>query len=340
MGLDELLHAGHDVAGIVEERLVGASAEVGQQHVAGLTGIVGEALGQGTGDGRDALARAAGDGDQPPAPSPRRRHVVGIGRERIVGDGCHGAGVLGEGVEEGGPVEVGPQTGDDAERVPVAGIARRLDDDGRDVELVEPRDEVAIDRREAAVEQGGGEHPTRSDPGPDLVDADALDELDGQQAGGGPADDVGGPRRSDVRESQHDEPVVSGHRSPASVVEVVVAGSRSRRRTTVTSADRIAATAAHVGGVVGRDGDHLLAGAAQAVVVGRADAEHVDGVEHQDRVAVDGCVHVDAVADREVAGHRPARVDGEATSSTAPAGAVPACTDPVWTRLARGGAGG
>ena len=165
--LDQLEHAGHDVAGVVEQRLVGVQRQVGQHHEPAVAGIGGEATRQRGGERRPAHAAGAGHRHQPPAvagpaarsggggvaavsssPRPRGRATVRSASSRSSGPNPTGSTAW------------TPRSCQGRAAAPVVGRHDRASLPRRQV------DQVAVERPEAGIDHERRERPARTAAAP------------------------------------------------------------------------------------------------------------------------------------------------------------------------------
>ena len=199
VGLDQLLEAGHDVAGVMEHALVGVQGEVGQHDQTVMARGRAQTLGQGHGQGRGARAARARDGHQAPSPSGRGRRGA---NGRVTGGALDGRRASQQHRQEVGPVEGVGQNRVDAHPGPVGPTLTVVDHDDRGADLLGPVDQVAIDRREAAVDDDGRERLARDQSGRQLLGGHALHELDRERRVGRPPAQVAEPGRSGSGQTQ------------------------------------------------------------------------------------------------------------------------------------------
>ena len=202
MGLHQFLDAGDDVAGVVEHGLGGAQGQVGQDHLAGEAGIIGQGLGGGGGDGGHAAAGTARHRDQRSPPRGRARGRAPGGQRS--GDGADRLAVGGQGIEQRGSIEREGQHGRGTQGLPIDGPGAVVDHQSGGPGRFQAGQQVTIDGGEPAVEQGRREGPTAGQAGPQLPGREALHELDRQRADRGPARHLDEPRRPDVGQAGDD----------------------------------------------------------------------------------------------------------------------------------------
>ncbi len=144
------------------------------------------------------------------------------------------------------------------------------------------------------------------EPGPHLLDRDALHEGGGQRGSGGPAGDLGEPRGAGAGQPQHDvaRPGVGGAGHGCATAPVV--------RTTVRSPARTARTSGTSRRASGTATERVREPGSPSAVVGRLTDRHQrEVVAHHLRggggVVGPGDEQVDVVAGDQVAGRRPGR---------------------------------
>ena len=163
---NQLLHAGDDVASVVQHRLLAVEAEIGEQHQAGVAHVVAEGLRQRDGCRRGSRSPRAGDRDH--EATPRREHRIGCGSHPLL-DARDRTGVLGQRGEQRIASETGLEQGRGAEGEPVACHARVDDDQHGRARKSRRIDEIAIDVGEGRVGHESRERTSRRQPGSHLV---------------------------------------------------------------------------------------------------------------------------------------------------------------------------
>ena len=151
VGLGQLLHAGHDVAGVVQQGLVGVQGarSASSTMPASLAGR-GQSLGQRHGHRRRSAAGRSGDRDEAAAPARRCRREGGPGLDLGAADGL---GRLGQRGQDERSVELGGQHGVDPEGGPVAAGVAVVDHQHRGPGLPGGVDEVTVEAGQPGVDE-------------------------------------------------------------------------------------------------------------------------------------------------------------------------------------------
>jgi hypothetical protein len=212
VGLDEFLHAGDDHLRVVEHRLVGDPAQVGEEHVVGRARAGGEPLGQGDGDRGRADAAGAGDRDEP---APRALVVRAGGR--LVHRGRDGADGLGHGGERLQQVLASEALGQDRRRAELDPVPCPLggDDDGCRTDLAGEQQQVPVHPGDATLDQDGGERPAGGQARAELGAGHAPNELDRDGGGGRPAGDPREPLGPCTSQPRDDVALAHGWSAPS-----------------------------------------------------------------------------------------------------------------------------
>ena len=219
VGLHQLLHAGHDVARVVQHGLVGMKREVGEQDPVGAAPrrrrdgarlAMGQALRQGDGERRGAGPARTADHSHP---APGGQAVGSGGRPReMVGPPDHGCPSA-QGIQQLLWREPLREGGHGSQPQPIAAESAVLDHDDDAASCAGQVDQVSVQGGNSGVDDGGRARSSRREAGLQVLPRQALHQLDGYGAGGRPVRHRSQPLRPGPREGQ-DHVAPARHRAP------------------------------------------------------------------------------------------------------------------------------